>query len=236
MKSLLRNIATLAAVTIATLCSCAAAENYCIPIGDFKELNVTDNVNVVYRCMPDSAGFARFTGDKEFDDAFIFSNNGKGKLRIQVNSEDVDKPGLPTLYVYSTQLNKVENGSNKNIAVECIKKVPDFKAKLIGNGKIEVQGLDCDKVEAVVEAGNGCIVINGAATNAVYTMIGAGVIQADGLKAKNVKCRILGAGEIGCDATDLLSTQGIGSTRIYYIGNPAKVKKSGGGKLIAMKK
>ncbi len=236
MKNILRNIALLATVITATMFSFAYAENYSVPIGDFKDLIVTDNVNVIYRCMPDSAGFARFAGKKEFADAFIFVNNGKGQLRIQVNTEDLGKPDLPTLYVYSSRLDKVENGANMNIAVECVAKVPCFKAKLIGNGKIEVQGLDCDNLEATVETGNGSIIINGTADTAVYTMIGTGVIQADGLKAKTVKCRILGGGEIGCYASELLQTRGIGSTRIFYCGNPAKIKKSGGGKLIAFRK
>ncbi len=64
---------------------------YC---GPFDKIEVTDNVNVVYECRQDSAGYLTYSGAHRFADAFILNNN-KGKLKIQVNTEDVNDPELP---------------------------------------------------------------------------------------------------------------------------------------------
>ena len=57
------------------------------------------------------------------------------------------------------------------------------------------------------------------------------MIQADGLEAQSVKCSVLGTGSIGCWAVDNLDVRGIGTTKIYYRGEP-KVKKVGGARLL----
>ena len=82
----------------AVLPALAQERTYCLDVGRFDKIKITDNVNVVYRSVPDSTGMAVFTGAEEFANAFIFTNS-KGKLRIQVNTEDVNNPALPVLYV-----------------------------------------------------------------------------------------------------------------------------------------
>lgn len=61
-------------------------------------------------------------------------------------------------------------------------------------------------------------------------MVGTGTISADRLEADVVQCKILGSGSIGCWPLQKLNVRGIGSTKVYYKGDP-QVKKSGGGKL-----
>ena len=75
-------------------------EDYKIEVGQFDKLKISDNVNVVYRCLPDSSGFVQYRGRKEFANAFILTPKD-GTLKIQVTTEDVGNPDLPTLYVYS---------------------------------------------------------------------------------------------------------------------------------------
>ena len=74
--------------------------NYKVEVGQFDRVKVCDNVNVVYRCLPDSSGFIQYRGDKQFADAFIITPKN-GNLKIQVSTEDVGHPDLPTLYIYS---------------------------------------------------------------------------------------------------------------------------------------
>ena len=77
----------------------ADVQNYKVEVGQFDKIKIQDNVNVVYRCLPDSTGFVQYSGDKEFADAFIITPKSDGTLRIQVSTEDVGNPNLPTLYV-----------------------------------------------------------------------------------------------------------------------------------------
>ncbi len=210
----------------------AQTETYRLNVGQFDKLLICDDVNVVYRCVPDSSGFVSYQSTKEFADAFIFSNS-KGKLKIQVITEDVDKPRLPTLYVYSDYLTWVENSSNYTVTIHNALSVPFFTARLVGNGKIVATNIKANEIEGVLATGNGSIILSGQAPKASYKMVGTGLIQADEMECDNVKCSILGSGTIGCWALKKLEVRGIGSTKIYYKGEP-EIKKVGGGKLYPM--
>lgn len=212
---------------------CAQAQgiqNYKVEVGQFDKIKVLDNVNVVYRCLPDSTGFIQYRGAKEFADAFIITPKSDGTLRIQVSTEDVGHPDLPTLYIYSDFLTEVENSSTFSVVVENPAPCAEFKAFQIGNGSIAVENLKTNKLSATLNTGNGTVNVSGNAVKAVYKMVGTGIISADRLEAEDVQCKILGSGSIGCWAVSKLSVKGIGSTKIYYKGDP-KIKKSGGGKL-----
>lgn len=211
----------------------AKSRTYKLDVGRFDKVKITDNVNVVYKTVTDSIGMAVFTGSEEFADAFIFTNK-KGKLTIQVNSEDVDNPALPTLYIYSDYITAVESSSALKVAVHHSIPVPSFSAKVIGNGVIEAKSINATSVEAVVATGKGVIDISGKCQKGNYRMVGTGTIQALGMEATEVKCIILGTGDIYCWPTKELETKGIGSTKIYYKGNP-EISKKGGGHILPIK-
>lgn len=205
-------------------------QDYKVEVGQFDKIKVSDNVNVVYRCLPDSTGFVQYRGAKEFADAFIITPKPDGTLRIQVSTEDVGHPDLPTLYIYSDFLTEVENSSSFSLLVESPAPCAEFKAIQIGNGSVAVENLKTNKLTATLNTGNGTVNVSGNALSAIYKMVGAGIISADRLEAEDVQCKILGSGSIGCWAVSNLMVRGIGSTKIYYKGDP-KIKKSGGGKL-----
>lgn len=204
-------------------------ENYKVEVGQFDKVKVCDNVNVVYRCLPDSSGYIQYCGDRQFADAFIITPKD-GNLKIQVSTEDVGHPDLPVLYIYSDFLTSVENASNFSFTVENPAPCAEFKATQVGNGTLIIENIKSNKVTASIATGNGTINISGTCQDAVLKMVGTGVISADRLEADNVQCKILGSGSIGCFPKMKLNVRGLGSTKIYYKGDP-KIKKSGGGKL-----
>ena len=93
-----------------------------------------------------------------------------------------------------------------------------------------MDGAKCDRLKASLATGNGTIVITGSAAEAKYVMVGTGTIQADLLCADVVKCTVVGSGAIGCWPTESISVKGLGSTKVYYRGDPV-VKKGPGLKL-----
>lgn len=204
--------------------------DYKIEVGQFDKIKVMDNVNVVYRCLSDSTGLVQYRGEKEFADAFIITPRSDGTLRIQVSTEDVGNPDLPTLYVYSDFLTYVENSSDFTVVIENPAPCAEFKAVQIGNGVVDVENVKTNKLLATLNTGNGTVNVSGKTQTANFKMIGTGVISADRLMAKDVQCIIVGSGSIGCCPEVSLSVKGIGSTKIYYKGNP-RIKKLGGGKL-----
>ncbi len=213
--------------------SAQESDNYKVEVGQFDKLQVVDNVNVVYRCLPDSTGFVQYKGAKEFADAFIITPKNDGTLKIQVSTEDVGHPDLPVLYVYSDFLTSAENSSSFSLMIENPAPCAEFKATQIGNGTLTVENLKTNKLIASLNTGNGTVNVSGTSLTAVYKIIGTGIISADRLKACDVQCKILGSGSIGCWAVNNLNAKGLGSTKIYYKGDP-KIKKSGGGKLFPL--
>lgn len=210
----------------------AQKHSYQLNVGMFDKLSICDNVNVEYRCVPDSAGYVAFEGAEEFADAFIFTNS-RGKLKVQVNTDDVNNPNLPVLRIYSHFLSEVENSSVFTTTVKGTVAIPVLTVKQIGNGKIVVEKANCNEVNAVIATGNGTVTVNGKCNIANLKMVGAGVIQAENLTSNTVKCTMVGSGDIYCNPVDKLEAKGLGSTKIYYKGRP-EVKKLGGGKILPL--
>lgn len=221
-----------ALIALSASAQAADLRTYVINVGQFDKIKIDDNVNVVYRQDPDSTGLVSFRGKEKFADAFIFSVNN-GTLRVQVTTDDVDNPELPVVHIFSDFLTSVTNSSDYEVLITDLAPCPELKINLIGNGTITVDDIKATKLTAGLTTGNGTINLSGDVKQACFRMLGTGTIQADRLLASSVDCKIMGSGSIGCWPMDKLNVRGIGSTKIYYKGNP-KVKKAGGGKLFPM--
>ncbi|MCI9606849.1 MAG: DUF2807 domain-containing protein [Muribaculaceae bacterium] len=233
MKKLL---ATLCACTIMPLMASAQGETrYELDVKEFNELKVTDGINVDYVCNPDSAGKAVFFASPQMASQIIFKPS-KDKLEIQlVPKEERVNREVPKVTVYSTYLTYVENSGDSLVRIMNVAPGPKFKAKVIGNGRISVRSVKANTVEGALETGKGSLTIFGTCTDAKLSSTGTGNIQADGLEAKDVSCRILGTGSIGCWATSTLSVTGMGSGTVYYKGEPTVKKRALAVKVEALK-
>lgn len=198
-------------------------KEYKLDVADFTELKVNDHLNVEYRCSADSAGMILFRCTPDIAQQLIFTSN-KSCLKIEV-SDDYDYAGEePMIRVYSSMLEKVENGSDSTIRVISNVPLKSFKARVIGNGTIVIDQLESASVYLSVVTGHGHIMVaNGSTFKAKYYDVGTGTIQAGGLKASEVKAVISGTGNIDCNVTENLSIYGMGSGSVYYSGNPAKI-------------
>lgn len=200
---------------------------YELNVGEFHELKVVDGINVVYSCHPDSAGLAVFTCPSSQASAFIF-NNKKGKLSMQISTENVGTANLPVITVYSTYLTKVENSGDSLVKVLNVAQGPKFSAKLIGNGRISVHDVKATEVGAAISTGNGTLAITGVCDHANFNFMGTGVIQADDLQAQTASVKAGGTGSIGLWATKSFTVMGAGSTKVYYKGSPEIKNRSVG--------
>lgn len=209
-----------------------SAKEFSLPVGQFSKLAVDDNVDVIYIGGDGSPSRVRYEGDQKYARAFIITSKGD-KLRIQVETEFVADPELPTLYVYSDFLKQASISSESTLKIEQAAPCSEVSLSLMGNGTLVAQNLKSTKVSAAVKSGNGTISIEGHCQDANFTMIGNGTIQADRLEATEVECKILGTGSIGCWPVNELKVRGIGSTKIYYKGDP-EIDKKGGGKIFKL--
>lgn len=193
---------------------------YDLKVNDFTELKVVDNVNVIYRCVPDSAGHVVFNATPSHAAAFIFQPDG-AKLGIELAPEVAQNPeGLPTVTVYSTFLSRAENDGKATLRIDNAAAGAKIKCVLVGNGRLVARGLNFTQVEASLMTGNGEIVVSGKCDVAKLSSTGTGQIQADELVAREAKCRVVGTGSIGVNASDALTVSGMGSGTVYFIGTP----------------
>lgn len=220
-------------MAVLSVFAAGAQHRYSVNVGQFDKIQISDKINVIYTNVPDSTGMAAYTSDRDMADAFIFTNK-KGTLKISISEEYKEKKeALPVVNLYSDFLLGVENSAECVLRADLSVQSPTFSARLVGNGKIIATNLRANEISATLATGNGTIALEGKCSKASYKMVGAGLIQADAMEAEVVKCIIAGTGSIGCWAEKNLDVRGIGSTKIYYKGQP-EIKKVGGGKIFPL--
>ncbi len=199
---------------------------YELKVGDFDRLVVDDGINVEYRCSEDSAGIAVYETTRSVADQLIFDFSKEGRLLIQkqFHNEGALMQGLPVVRVYSKFLTQVQNNGDSTVIVAKVTPCPKFKAAVIGNGRIVIKDLHVGNLEGAIKTGNGQLVITGRCDKATFSNTGVGAIQADGLEATNVSCRFFGTGSTGVWVTDTLVVKGMFQGKLYYKGNPEKVR------------
>lgn len=194
--------------------------DYRLNVQDFVELIVDNDINVDYTCSADSAGWAVFTCAPAKASLIMFNNN-KRCLRIQVDSESKGLYAMPLIKVYSSSLTKVVNSGDSLVRVIDPTPVTQFKAHLIGNGRLDISGLKTSNLDAGVTTGKGLITIGGRSQKAKLHNVGTGMIDATGLVSNQLKCIVMG-GFIECNAGDNLTISGAGG-KVAYHGTPKKL-------------
>ena len=196
-----------------------------VKVGDFTRLVLLDDINVNYRCNPDSAGLVVFNCSKEIADHLIFSLSDKKRLSIQVDDIYERKGHLPTLTMYSSSLEEAENSGDSVLRISGLPPMKAFKVILVDNGKIIVRGVRASQLDLQILSGKGKIIADGKCDQLSVRLVGTGEIQADKVEAGSVTCRIMGTGSIGCDVHGggELKVSGSGTGKVYYKGTPSKV-------------
>lgn len=220
----MKRLLPLLLATIAAITAAAQSKNYAIEVGDFHELTVVNNINVIYSSKADSIGFATYSCSPNAAADIAFTNKG-GKLKVEINQEPSGE-SLPTITLYSLVLDKATNWGDSTLILDSISPVATLKLKVVGNGEIIATDVKCTTAEASIDTGNGHIFISGKCQQARLKSLSTGAIEAGGLQAVSAICSITGTGSIDCWATKNLKVSGIGSGTVYYRGNP-EIKAKG---------
>lgn len=193
-------------------------------VGDFTTLNVNNNINVVYRACKEKAGTAVLQAPRSMASRFIFKNDNKGKLTIQLTDYNFNT-GVPTVTVYSSSLQEVVNQSDSTVTIDSIPQMPVFKAKTCNNGSIIIHGLNTLTTVLKEATGKGHIYADGVTDKLECKLVGTGLICALRLKARDISCTTGGSGHIYCQSTGgYLKLKGFGSGKVHYTGTPSEVK------------
>ena len=198
---------------------------YELDVKDFGELQVVDNLNVINRCNPDSAGLAVFTCEKDIVPHILFTNS-KNKLKIQTQNDDNVVRSFPTITVYSTYIQSAENSGDSTLIVDSPAPGAEFKARILGNGSLIARDIHSTKTEGRLDTGRGHLVLTGVTRTANLTNIGTGTIEGGNLKSENCTASVLGTGSIDCQVSNTLNIRGMGTGKVYFKGNPTIKKRT----------
>lgn len=202
----------------------AEVQTYALNVREFTKLQVIDDLNVLYKSNPDSAGLAVFTCENNVVRAIMFSNNND-KLKIEKNlDDDMNVEQFPLITVYSTNLIQADNCGDSLLIVESPAPGSVLKAKVIGNGSLVVNNIHSTQVEGALETGRGYLEMNGITRNVKLKNIGTGKINATALEAETGTVTVLGTGPVACFVTEELTVKGMGTGKVSVKGSP-KVKK-----------
>lgn len=193
---------------------------YSLKVKEFNELKVVDGINVDYFCDDSKAGTVEFESSPEMASSIIFEPNGKGKLEVKLAVRDQKYENLPVVRVYSSFLSKIENSGDSTVKVVSVAPGPKFEGRLVGNGKLILEGLKFSNIRLKLATGKGKIVAEGECANLKAALTGTGEIDAFGLKATDVACSLIGTGWIKCNAVDNLKISGAGTGTVTFKGNP----------------
>ncbi|MDE7473574.1 MAG: DUF2807 domain-containing protein [Muribaculaceae bacterium] len=225
-------IILLAMAVAAVTATAQDVQHHVVNVGDFTHLVVDHSINVEYKSSADSAGLAVFDARPEMVNTVMFSNNGKGKMTVKVDTEGVIGWALPTLKIYSRHLFSIENKGDSTVRALKVSTPNKFKASLEGNGRLSVRDIDTDEVQAKIFTGRGQIAVSGKCVKANLSCTGVGTIQADKLVAVDVVATLNGPCNIGCHVDGELTLKGLGNGTLYYSGEPKLIKnRSLGGNL-----
>lgn len=191
---------------------------YRLDVGEFNELKVVDGINVEFFCDSERAGTVEFAAPAEMASSIMFEPK-KSKLTIMLASRSEPYTNLPTVRVYSSYLAKVSNEGDSLVRINSVADGAKFSCKVIGNGAVEVVSVKATDVEANLLTGRGTITIAGRANNASLKVTGSGRINALGLEAENINCKMTGTGTVECHPLKSLKMSGLGGT-LKYLGTP----------------
>ncbi|MDE6311221.1 MAG: DUF2807 domain-containing protein [Muribaculaceae bacterium] len=205
----------------------AFGAKYSINVADFSRLSVDNGVKVIYSCVPDSAGFVVFDCEPDLASKIILMNN-KSTLRVQVDIDESLPTGLPVVKAYSSTLSAVSNSGDSLVVVNLATPCDRFVAKVIGNGAIEVKGINAGRTDANVTAGRGYIKLDGKSDKVKLFIAGTGHIEARNLDAREVYSKSFGPGKVVCNPSSKLYVAGLNG-RIYYVTEPEEISRRGMG-------
>lgn len=199
-------------------------KHYVLEIGDFNSLQVIDPLNVTYKCNTDSAGFAAFDAPDNTVSSVFFTNKG-GKLKIEKNEDGtIELKEFPHVTVYSNFLSYAENCGDSTLTVISPAPGATFKARIIGNGTLNVSGIYATQTEGTLDTGKGTLTLSGTTKALKLKNIGTGKIEAENLSSQTAVVTVLGTGSVACNVSEELTLKGMGSGKVTVKGKP-QIKK-----------
>lgn len=122
------------------------------------------------------------------------------------------------IYISMPELSALDVDGSGDIVSDDVFESVEIYMSVSGSGSIDVE-VKAEEVDLDIN-GSGDIIVSGSTLSLYTSTSGSGDIQANRLKANDVKVRISGSGSVKVYATEYLEARISGSGSIYYNGDP----------------
>jgi len=188
-------------------------------LGNFTKIYLEGGYKVYLVQGDENKVVVKASDNDVFD--YLKIKNTDNKLRLKVE-EDCFNYDRIILYITFKELESIKIEGGVKLKTKGYLDLNDFKMYVAGGAKIELN-LKADDVQIVGEGGI-LFELDGVAKSLDIKITGAGNIDADELRAKNVTVGIEGVGTASVYATETLNAKIEGVGTIKYRGNPKVTK------------
>ncbi len=188
-------------------------------LGDFNEIYLEGGYRVYLIQGNENSLLVKASDDDAFD--YLDIDNDTDFLRLKVNREHFNFDRI-NLYVTFKDLERVYIEGGVRLKTRGYLDLNDFSMHVEGGAKIELN-IKAEDVEIESEGGV-LFELSGVAQTLDVKVSGAGHVDADELKTKDVTFRVEGVGTGSVYATEKLYAKIEGVGKIKYRGNPHVTK------------
>lgn len=219
----MKTLASIALIFITSIAAVAQDEDGWIS----KEYQVNDFSNIyleggykVYLSQGDKESLiVKTTSEDMFD---VLNVNSRGDELSLVMNRDYLSYRRIRLYITVKDLEQIKTEGGLSLESDGYLDLKDIKLHVQGGAKVNLK-LKARDVDVIGEGGV-LITLNGVADELSVRLAGAGHVDADELKAEDVKVKIEGVGTASVYATEKLYTEIDGVGKVWYKGNPSVTK------------
>ena len=188
-------------------------------ISDFSSIYMEGGYKVVLT-QGDEVGLKVKATDNDVFDHLKVENRGD-ELRLVMCRDYINYKRI-RLHVTFKDLNEIKVEGGLNLKTDGYLDLDNFLLHVQGGAKVELD-MKAEDVEIIGEGGV-LVELDGVSRNLSVKLSGAGHVDADDLKAKDVDFKIEGVGTGSVYATDELYAKIEGVGKIRYKGNPRVTK------------
>lgn len=188
-------------------------------LGDFQKVDLEGGFNVYLVQGANSKLEIRATDWGVFEDIDVSNNQSTLKLEVERKPFDFERVNL---YITFNKLEEIYIEGGVKLKTRGYLDLEDFKIRVEGGAKIDLD-IKARDVDVIAEGGV-IFELRGVAENVNVSVSGAGHVDAEDLKSKNVSFKVEGVGTGSVYATDNLYAKIEGVGKIKYRGNPKVTK------------
>ena len=219
-------VCSLLAILLASACASPEPpdkedwESKTYDVGEFSSISLEGGYKVFLIQGNENSVRVKASDDDVFD--YIQIKNYSDELNIDLEPDHFDFDRI-ILYITFKDLERLKIEGGVKLETKGYLDLNDFDMYVAGGAKIEIE-MKAEDVEIVGEGGV-LFELDGVARSLDVSISGAGHVDADDLKTKDVNFKIEGVGTGSVYATETLYARIEGVGKIKYLGDP-KVSKS----------